>query len=67
MATVFLRGGNQSAYVELLKDYRKDYVNREDNYPKLLRQVLDVMRQLKPTKKPNDNAPKNRNGQSGGM
>ena len=34
MAVIFLRGGNQNAYGELLKDYRKDYANREDSSPK---------------------------------
>ena len=41
-------------YGELLKDYRKDYANWEDNYPKSLRQALDVMRQLKPSKRTRD-------------
>ena len=68
MACIFLRGGNQATYGELLKDYRKDYANKENSYPKTVRGALDVMRQLKPSKKPkgarqND---KNKNDHGGG-
>ena len=53
---------------ELLKDYMKDYANKENSYPKTVRGALDVMRQLKPSKKPkgarqND---KNKNDHGGG-
>ena len=34
MATISLRGRNQLACGELLKDYRYDFANKEDNYPK---------------------------------
>ena len=63
MTTVFLRGGNQLAYRELLKDYWKDYANWEDNYPKSVRQVIDVTRQSKPQKK-KESYSKNRNQNS---
>ena len=48
MATIFLRGSNQSVYGKLMRDYRKDYANNDDNYPKSVRGMVDVMRQLKP-------------------
>ena len=51
MAAVFLRGSNQSIYGELMRDYRKDFANQDDNYPKSVRAMVDVMRQLKPNKK----------------
>ena len=64
MAAIFLRGSNQSIYAELMKDYRKDYANQDDNYPKTVRGMVDVMRQLKPklkTKQPNNDKNKNSN------
>ena len=63
MATIFLRGSNQSIYGELMRDYRKDYANNDDNYPKSVRGMVDVMRQLKPkTKKQPTNKDKNQQG-----
>ena len=62
MAAIFLRGSNQSVYGELMKDYRKDYANNDDNYPKTVRGMVDVMRQLKPKPKKDDKSNKNRNG-----
>ena len=64
MAAIFLCGSNQSIYAELMKDYRKDYANQDDNYPKTVRGMVDVMRQLKPklkTKQPNNDKNKNNN------
>ena len=58
MATIFLRGGDMKAYGELLKDYWKDFANKRDSYPKMVRQSLDVMRQLKPHKKPKESSGK---------
>ena len=51
MAEIFLRGLNQGVYSELMRDYRKDYANQDDNYPKSVRGMVDVMRQLKPKQK----------------
>ena len=51
MATIFLRGSNQSVYGKLMRDCRKDYANNNDNYPKSVRNMVDVMRQLKPKPK----------------
>ena len=46
-----------------MKDYRKDYANNDDNYPKTVRGMVDVMRQLKPKPKKDDKNNKNkRNG-----
>ena len=61
MATMFLRGCNQSIYGELMRDYRKDYANNDDNYPKSVRGMVDVMRQLKPKAKSNKSSNKEKN------
>lgn len=61
MAAIFLRGSDQSIYGELVKDYRKDYTNQDAVYPKSIRDVIDVMRQLAPKKKRRDNKYNNRN------
>ena len=67
MAAVFLRGSNQSIYGELMRDYRKDFANQDDNYPKSVRAMVDVMRQLKPNKKKTRNTgnTKGNNGKPG--
>ena len=51
MAAVFLLGSNQSVYAELMRDYRKDFANQDNNYPKSVQAMVDVMRQLKPKDK----------------
>ena len=63
MAAVFLRGSDQSVYGKLVRDYWKDFANNKDKYPKSVRGVVDVMRQLAPKKKKrNNNNNNNRNG-----
>ena len=66
MAAIFLHGSNQSAYGELMKDYRLDYANQDDNYPKLVRGMVDVMRQLKPREKTKPNNSQNNSKQGNG-
>ena len=52
MAILFLRNSNQGEYGELaVHDYRKKFANSEDQYTKTLRQVVDVMQQIKPKRK----------------
>ena len=63
MTPVFLRGSDQSVYGEWIKDYRKDFANNKDKYPKSVRGVIDVMRQLTPKKKKRDD--KNNNNRNG--
>ena len=61
MAILFLRNSNQGVYGKLVHDYRKEFANNEDRYPKTLRQVVDVMRQIKPKKKKTNGSGKDRN------
>ena len=46
LAVLFLRNADYGTYNELLVEYCKAYVNKQDIYPKSLEDVLDVMWQI---------------------
>ena len=47
MAILFLRASNQSIYGKMQDEYRMDYANDKDYYPKTVVKMVDVMRQVK--------------------
>ena len=51
VAVLFLRNSDPDRYGELLTDYRRQYANDFDVYPKTLEGVINVMRQMPPKKK----------------
>ena len=56
MAILFLRASDQTKYVKMQDDYRMLYANKKDDYPKSVKDMVDVMRQVKvsPRKKSAD-------------
>ena len=48
-----------------MRDYCKDYANNDDNYPKSVRGMVDVMRQLKPKSKQSKPTNNDKNQQNG--
>ena len=56
VAVLFLHNADHVRYGELLTDYRRQYANDFDIYPKTLEAVIDVMRQMPAKrKKPSKN------------
>ena len=50
MAVLFLRNAEKSRFGEMLLEYRKAFVNKEDRYPRSIPDMVDVMWQM-PEKK----------------
>ena len=46
IAVLFLRNSDYATYNELLIDYRKNFANKQNFYPKSLEDMVDVMRQV---------------------
>ena len=51
IAVLFLRNADYGTYNKLMVEYRKSYANKYDTYPKSLKDVVDVMRQVQPKPK----------------
>ena len=45
LAVLFLRNANHERFGDLLFEYRKEFANNEEKYPKDLKTMMDVMRQ----------------------
>ena len=65
IAVLFLRNSDYATYNELLVDYRKNFANKQNFYPKSLKDMVDVMRQVTPKKKkPGKNRNDNKNNKN---
>ena len=58
MTYLFLRGSDQPRYGSMGESYRMAFGNKKDEYPKIIHDMIDVMRQMKPSRK-NSTLPKN--------
>lgn len=53
MAVLFLSKYDETKYGKSQDEYRMDYANKKDNYPKSMVNMVDVMRQVKISRKKN--------------
>ena len=47
MAVLLRCASDQTTYCNMQYDYKMDYANKKDNYPKLVADMVDVMKQFK--------------------
>ena len=55
MTTLFLRNAEQSGFGEMLVEYQKVFVNKDDKYPKTIPDIMVFMRQIPENKRKTNN------------
>ena len=60
MVVLLLRASDQTTYGKMQDDYRMAYANTRDEYPKSVKTMVDVMRQVKVTTSQKKSSPSDR-------